>query len=70
MTLDNDIPLARGLGSSATIRLGILHGLNELAGQPLDRLSIFRLCAELESHPDNAAPALFGSLAAVEAVAL
>ena len=51
---------SRGLGSSATIRLGVLHGLNELTGRPLDRLSIFRLCAELEGHPDNAAPSSFG----------
>jgi homoserine kinase len=54
------IPRVRGLGSSATIRLGILHGLNQLAGSPLDRLSIFHLCAELEGHPDNAAPSSFG----------
>ncbi|HLW35681.1 MAG TPA: homoserine kinase [Chthoniobacterales bacterium] len=54
------IPRCRGLGSSATIRLGILHGLNELTGRPLDRFSIFQLCAELEHHPDNAAPASFG----------
>jgi homoserine kinase len=54
------IPRSRGLGSSATIRLGILHGLNELARRPLDRLSIFQLCAELERHPDNAAPSSFG----------
>ena len=54
------IPRCRGLGSSATVRLGVLHGLNELAGRPLDRFAIFRLCAELEHHPDNAAPATFG----------
>jgi homoserine kinase len=54
------IPRSRGLGSSATIRLGILHGLNELTGRPLDQLSIFQLCAELEGHPDNAAPSSFG----------
>lgn len=54
------IPRCRGLGSSATVRLGILHGLNELAGRPLDRLSIFHLCAELEEHPDNAGPCSFG----------
>jgi homoserine kinase len=51
---------ARGLGSSATIRLGLLHALNELSGRRLDRLSMFKLCAELEGHPDNAAPASFG----------
>src|SRR5438477_11895158 len=54
------VPRCRGLGSSATIRLGVLYGLNELAGRPLDRWSIFGLCAELECHPDNAAPASFG----------
>src|SRR5437588_4518761 len=54
------IPRSRGLGGSATIRLGILHGLNELTGRPLDRLSILRLSAELEGHPDNAAPSSFG----------
>ena len=54
------IPRSRGLGGSATIRLGILHGLNELTRRPLDRLSIFQLCAELEGHPDNAAPSSLG----------
>jgi homoserine kinase len=54
------VPRCRGLGSSATIRLGVLHGLNELSARPLDRLSIFSVCAELEGHPDNAAPASFG----------
>src|SRR2546423_91714 len=54
------IPRCRGLGSSATIRLGVLHALNELSGSPLDRMSIFHLCAELEGHPDNAAPCSFG----------
>lgn len=54
------IPRSRGLGSSATVRLGILHGLNELSSRPLDRLPIFHLCAELEGHPDNAAPSSFG----------
>jgi homoserine kinase len=54
------IPRCRGLGSSATVRLGILLGLNRLSGGPLDRVTLFRLCAESEGHPDNAAPATFG----------
>jgi homoserine kinase len=60
-----EIPQSRGLGSSATIRLGILHALNRLSGDPLDRLTLFRLCAELERHPDNAAPATFGGFTVV-----
>ena len=59
------IPRSRGLGSSATIRLGILYALNQLSGDPLDRLTIFQLCADLEGHPDNAAPATFGGFTVV-----
>ena len=59
------IPRSRGLGSSATIRLGILDGLNRLSGSRLDRLTLFKLCAELEGHPDNAAPAIFGGFTVV-----
>ncbi len=54
------VPVSRGLGSSVTVRLGLMHGLNVLAGRPLKRDEIFQLCAELEGHPDNAAPAEFG----------
>ena len=60
-----EIPRCRGLGSSATVRLGILLGLNKLSGDPLDRLTLFNLCAELEGHPDNAAPATFGGFTVV-----
>src|SRR6478672_8778592 len=59
------VPRCRGLGSSATVRLGILLALNQLNGDPLDRLTLFRLCAELEGHPDNAAPASFGGFTVV-----
>src|SRR5438094_7831242 len=59
------IPRSRGLGSSATIRLGILLALNRLSGTPLERLTIFQLCAELEGHPDNVAPATFGGFTVV-----
>ncbi len=58
--ISGEVPQARGLGSSVTVRLGVLHGLNALAGEPLDREELFLLCAELEGHPDNAAPAEFG----------
>jgi homoserine kinase len=62
-SIAGDVPQSRGMGSSVTVRLGILHGLNELAGRPLDAFRIFMLCAELEGHPDNAAPAAFGGFA-------
>jgi homoserine kinase len=60
-----EIPRSRGLGSSATIRLSVLYALNRLSGDLLDRLTLFQLCAELEGHPDNAAPATFGGFTVV-----
>ena len=65
--ITGDVPQARGLGSSVTVRLGILMGLNALSGTPLSPHGIFRLCAELEGHPDNAAPALFGGFTVARA---
>jgi homoserine kinase len=59
-TITGDIPASRGLGSSAALRLGVIIGLNELAGRPLQRQQFFEICSELEGHPDNAAPATYG----------
>jgi homoserine kinase len=59
-SVEGAVPRSRGLGSSVTVRLGVLHGLNELAGRPLDRHGVFQLCSELEGHPDNAAPGAYG----------
>jgi homoserine kinase len=58
--ITGDIPIARGLGSSVALRLGLLHALNKLARTNLSRHELFLLGAELEGHPDNAAPASFG----------
>jgi len=64
--IEGEVPQSRGLGSSVTVRLGLLHGLNELVGRPLDRERLFELCATLEGHPDNAAPAAFGGFTAAK----
>lgn len=58
--IDGDVPMGRGLGSSATVRAGVVCALNELARTELSRHDLFTLVAELEGHPDNAAPAIFG----------
>ena len=58
--IDGEVPRSRGMGSSVTVRLGLLHGLNELSGCPLAARRLFEICAALEGHPDNAAPAAFG----------
>jgi len=59
-SIDGDVPRSRGLGSSVTVRLGLLHGLNRLTGGPLNERQMFEICAALEGHPDNAAPGAFG----------
>jgi homoserine kinase len=58
--ISGNVPVGRGLGSSVTVRLGVISGLNELAGRPLKRQQIFEICSGLEGHPDNAAPAVYG----------
>ena len=58
--IEGEVPMSRGLGSSVTLRLGVVAGLNVLAGEPLGRTETFEICAALEGHPDNAAPAQFG----------
>ncbi len=54
------VPLARGLGSSATAIVGGLVGANCLAGNLLSTTEIMSLAIELEGHPDNVVPALLG----------
>ena len=54
------VPLARGLGSSATAIVGGLLGANALAGNPLSQSEVMELAIEMEGHPDNVVPALIG----------
>ncbi|OJU40180.1 MAG: homoserine kinase [Microbacterium sp. 69-10] len=60
----NGVPHGRGLGSSgAAVTAGILIAKGLLAGDvDLDDEALLRLATELEGHPDNVAPALFGGL--------
>lgn len=59
---ENNIPMARGLGSSSACLVAGLLGANTLLGSPLDKEDVADLAAELEGHPDNVAPALLGGL--------
>ena len=57
---ENRIPLARGLGSSSAATVaGLLAGL-AIAGRATERRLLFDLAADIEGHPDNAAPAVYG----------
>jgi homoserine kinase len=60
MTADSDIPVARGLGSSAAATVaGAAAAAARRAMQP-DAPALAELASELEGHPDNVAPAVFG----------
>ncbi len=62
--LSGDVPIARGLGSSVTVRLGVIAALDALTGTVLERQTLFQWVTDLEGHPDNAAPATFGGFTA------
>jgi len=65
--IEGEVPISRGLGSSVTLRLGVLCGLNALGGSPLDQRHLFEICSSLEGHPDNAGPASFGGFVVADA---
>ncbi|WP_455525551.1 homoserine kinase [Peptostreptococcus stomatis] len=58
----NDIPLARGMGSSASAIVGGLLVANYLVGADLNQDEILKLATQIEGHPDNVAPALMGNI--------
>lgn len=58
--INMEVPLARGLGSSATAIVGGLVGANVLAGKPLSTAQLAEMATAIEGHPDNVVPALFG----------
>lgn len=62
ITLNNRIPLARGLGSSAAAIIGGLIAANRLAGDRLSHRELLNLATKIEGHPDNVAPALLGGV--------
>lgn len=59
---ENNIPLARGLGSSSACIVGGLFGANALLGEPVGRDEIINIAATIEGHPDNVTPAILGGL--------
>jgi len=58
----NAIPLARGLGSSSAAIIGGCLAADSLLGAPLSRDELLEVAVELEGHPDNVAPALYGGM--------
>lgn len=56
----NRIPLSKGMGSSAAAIVGGVVAGNALLGVDLSSSDLLDLAAQMEGHPDNVAPALFG----------
>lgn len=62
INIESEIPESRGLGSSASCIVGGVLAANEIAGGNLSSREILELAAEIEGHPDNITPALYGGM--------
>ncbi|MDU2242119.1 MAG: homoserine kinase [Paenibacillus sp.] len=62
ISMKSDIPLTRGLGSSASAIVGALFAANLLIGEPLSQAKLFDMATALEKHPDNVGASLFGGI--------
>ncbi|MFD1426474.1 homoserine kinase [Kroppenstedtia sanguinis] len=62
LEVESEIPLMRGLGSSAAAIVGGLMAANHLLGDPFSVQELFRRAVHREGHPDNVGPSLFGGV--------
>jgi len=63
--LVNRIPMQAGLGSSSAAIVGGLRAAAAVLASSSSRTELLRLAVEIEGHPDNVAPAIYGGLVAV-----
>ena len=64
VTLDNQVPRARGLGSSSAVAASVAGAAMKSMNASGGRERVFQIVDELEGHADNAAAAVFGGLVA------
>ncbi len=60
--IEENIPVSRGLGSSATCIIAGVLAAYVLSDTPVDTQQVFNLCSDLEGHADNVSAAMFGGL--------
>ncbi len=60
--IDAQIPIGRGLGSSAALLVAGAIGANVLRGSKLSTQGLLNITNAMEGHPDNLAPAFYGGL--------
>ncbi len=63
-TIRAEIPMSRGLGSSAALIVAGVMAANILYNGGLSTDEIIDIATEVEGHPDNIAPAMLGGLTA------
>lgn len=68
LAMKNNVPLERGLGSSAAAVVAGLVAGNVLAGEPLTATDLLGVAADIEGHPDNVAAALLGGFVVSAAI--
>lgn len=62
ISMYSEIPLTRGLGSSASAIVGALVAANEMIGAPLSLGKLLNMATKLEKHPDNVGASLLGGI--------
>lgn len=62
--LEENIPISRGLGSSASCIVAGILGADAILKSHLDNDALLEIATKIEGHPDNVAPSLFGGLIA------
>ncbi len=60
LTLELEVPVARGLGSSATAIVAGIQAARYVLGEPFSAAQGLAWAVELEGHPDNVVPAWWG----------
>lgn len=62
VSFDCGIPTSRGMGSSASFIAAGITAASVLHDYALSKDEIFQLACQMEGHPDNIAPCIYGSL--------
>ena len=60
LVIDSDVPVGKGLGSSASLVDGALYAAQKLAGEKPDMTKVLEIATAIEGHPDNVSASLLG----------
>ncbi|MFH2070178.1 MAG: homoserine kinase [Elusimicrobiota bacterium] len=63
--MKNNVPITRGLGSSASVRVAAVVAVNKILGDVVPQDDLLKFLTKLEGHPDNVVPALVGGFCVI-----